>query len=367
MENTLRHRLERDASIVLDAAMGTELSRRGANTAPPLWSARALVEAPELVEKVHRENVAAGADILTIASFRLHARNLREDSCSLSQGELIAKAVDIARRAAAEVSSKVNRGVAPPERFELAQMHQAASESSSKMNGEAALRDVPKQEQRTARPSNGPTHPSKKIFSSVWIAGSLAPLEDCYRPDLVPSEAEISSEHSEMAAALAAQGVDLILVETMNSIRELVAATAAAVSTGLPVLASMVTDGEGRLLSGESIEDAADALLSLSPLPDALGINCVPARKLGADLARLSSASSGIPLLAYGNTGRALDESRGIFTEPIDPYEYAALARGWLAEGARIVGGCCGTNAAHVRALRSLFGERNSERPPTDR
>ena len=144
----------------------------------------------------------------------------------------------------------------------------------------------------------------------------------------------------------------------MNSIRELVAATGAAVSTGLPVLASMVTDGEGRLLSGETIEDAADALLSLSPLPDALGINCVPARKLGADLVRLSSASSGIPLLAYGNTGRTLDESRGIFTEPIDPYEYAALARGWLAAGARIVGGCCGTNAAHVRALRSLLDER---------
>ena len=166
-----------------------------------------------------------------------------------------------------------------------------------------------------------------------------------------------------MAAALAAAGVDLILVETMNSIRELVAATAAAVSTGLPVLASMVTDGEGRLLSGESIGDAARALLSLSPPPDALGINCVPARRIGGDLARLRAAAPGIPLVVYGNAGRALDESRGLFTEPIDPYEYAALARGWLATGARIVGGCCGTNAAHVRALRSLLDERPGVRP----
>jgi S-methylmethionine-dependent homocysteine/selenocysteine methylase len=169
-----------------------------------------------------------------------------------------------------------------------------------------------------------------------------------------------------MAAALAAAGVDLILVETMNSIRELVAATAAAVSTGLPVLASMVTDGGGRLLSRESIGDAARALLSLSPPPDALGVNCVPARRIGGDLARLRAAAPEIPLVIYGNAGRALDESRGIFTEPIDPYEYAALARGWLGAGARIVGGCCGTNAAHVRALRSLFGERK-ESPPPDR
>jgi homocysteine S-methyltransferase len=306
MLDDFRRRLGRGAPMVLDAAMGTELSRRGADTAPPLWSARALVEAPELVEAIHRENVAAGADILTIASFRLHRRNLRESSCSLSQGELVAKAVHIARRAASEISSP----------------------------------------------------PSKKIFSSVWIAGSLAPLEDCYQPARVPKQESIlSSEHSEMAATLAAAGVDLILVETMNSIRELVASTAAAVSTGLPVLASMVTDGQGRLLSGESIGDAASALLSLSPPPDALGVNCVPARKLGGDLVRLAAASPGTPLFAYGNTGRALDESRGLFTEPIDPYEYASLARGWLGAGARIVGGCCGTNAAHVNALRSLLDE----------
>jgi S-methylmethionine-dependent homocysteine/selenocysteine methylase len=322
MRNAFRQRLEQDAPIVLDAAMGTELSRRGANTAPPLWSARALVEAPELVEAVHRENVAAGAEILTIASFRLHGRNIRESSCSLSQGELIAKAVDIARRAASEISSKVNSKA--------------------------------QQGRPEGRPSDATTHPSKKLFNAIAIAGSLAPLEDCYRPDLVPSEAESSSEHSEMAAALAAAGVDLILVETMNSIRELVAATAAAVSTGLPVLASMVTDGGGRLLSRESIGDAARALLSLSPPPDALGVNCVPARRIGGDLARLRAAAPEIPLVIYGNAGRALDESRGIFTEPIDPYEYGALARGWLGAGARIVGGCCGTNAAHVRALQSL-------------
>ena len=325
MPNAFRERLERGAPIVLDAAMGTELSRRGADTAPPLWSARALVEAPELVETIHRESVAAGAEILTIASFRLHARNIRESSCSLSQGELIASAVTLARRAMSEFSSKVN------------------SEAQ--------------QETRAAHPSGGPTHPSKKIFGDVWIAGSLAPLEDCYRPDLVPSEAEISSEHSEMAAALAAAGVDLILVETMNSIRELLAAATAAVSTDLPVIASMVTDGQGHLLSGEPIGDAASALLSLSPPPDALGINCVPARKLGGDLARLAAAAPGVPLAAYGNTGRALDEGRGLFAEPIDPHAYAALARGWLGAGARIVGGCCGTSAAHTRAVARLLRE----------
>jgi S-methylmethionine-dependent homocysteine/selenocysteine methylase len=302
MGPTFRQRLHEGSPLLLDAAMGTELARRGADTSPPLWSVRALYEAPEFVEAIHRENLDAGADVLTIASFRLHARNVRRappgvffesESCSR---HALAEAVRLARRAAEGVSAR------PP-----------------------------------------------------WIAGSLAPLEDCYRPDLVPPEAEILSEHAEMARRLADAGVDLILVETMNTVREASAAASAAAETGLPVVVCLVTDGAGRLLSGEPIEEAAAALLAVRPLPEALGVNCVPARRLGADLARLRAAAPGLPLAAYGNTGRALDEARGLFTEPIDPEEYAALASGWLSLGARLVGGCCGTTAAHTRALRAII------------
>ncbi len=104
-----------------------------------------------------------------------------------------------------------------------------------------------------------------------------------------------------MAAALAAAGVDLILVETMNTVREAAAAARGAAATGLPVVVSCVTDGGGRLLSGEPVEDFARALLSLPVPPDALGINCVAARSLSGDLARLARAAPGVPLAAYGN------------------------------------------------------------------
>jgi methionine synthase I (cobalamin-dependent) len=193
---------------------------------------------------------------------------------------------------------------------------------------------------------------------SLWVAGSLSPLEDCYRPDLVPPDDALAREHREMAEALAFAGCDLILVETMNAVRELVAATRAALATGLPVVASMVTDGKGRLLSGEPIEEAARALLTLVPCPDAVGINCVPARAIGADLARLRAAAPGMPLAVYANTGRALDEAKGLFTDPATPEEYARLAAGWLAGGGvALVGSCCGTTAEHTRALRHLLDD----------
>jgi S-methylmethionine-dependent homocysteine/selenocysteine methylase len=258
--------------------------------------------APALVREIHDENVAAGADVLTANTFRLHKRNIeREPGGFFIKGKketstrhLIAKAVSLAREAAE-------------------------------------------------------TSPARHI----WIAGSLAPLEDCYRPDLVPDDSALEREHSEMAEALARAGCDLILVETMNAVRELVAATHAALRTGLPVVASMVTDGDGRLLSGEPLNGAARALLALSPPPDVLGVNCVPARVIGSDLARLRAAAPGVPFCVYANTGRALDEAGSLFTDPIGPEAYSDLARGWLQLGVALVGSCCGTTAAHTRALRS--------------
>ena len=313
-----RERLRSGPPLVLDAALGTDLLARGARLPAPLWSAQALLDAPDLVEAIHRENAQGGADVLTIASFRLHGRNVRESSCSLSQRELIERAVNAARRATSESPSKVN-------------MEEAAAPPAS-----------PQQGRRAGRPTGGATRSSGKIPGSVSIAGSLAPQEDCYRPDRVPKQEDILlSEHSEMAAALAAAGVDLVLVETMNTVREAVAAARAAAATGLPTVVSCVTDGAGRLLSGERVEDFARALLALPSPPSALGINCVAARALGADLARLAAAAPGVPLAAYGNA----------FGDRVPPEEYAALALGWIRDGAGLAGGCCGTTAAHTRAV----------------
>ncbi|MGH9316974.1 MAG: homocysteine S-methyltransferase family protein, partial [Thermoanaerobaculia bacterium] len=167
--------------------MGTELERRGVSTRLPLWSARALLEAPDVVRAIHRDDVAAGADILTANTFRTHRRTLAREGMGERAAELTRTAVALAREAA---------------------------------------RDAGRQ---------------------VFVVGSLAPLEDCYRPDLVPDEDALGKEHVAQAAALSSAGVDAILVETHNTVRELDAAVRAAQATGLPVIASTVTDGEGHL------------------------------------------------------------------------------------------------------------------------
>ena len=170
--------------------------------------------APAAIREAHAEEAGAGADILTANTFRTHARTIARAALPESAKALTHLAVSLAREAAASAD----------------------------------------------RP--------------VAVFGSLSPLEDCYRPDLVPDDASLEREHSSQARALAEAGADGILVETHNTVRELVAACRAAKETGLPLVASMVTDGNGTLLSGEPISHAVAALEPLAP--DALGINCVP-------------------------------------------------------------------------------------------
>jgi S-methylmethionine-dependent homocysteine/selenocysteine methylase len=132
-------------------------------------------------------------------------------------------------------------------------------------------------------------------------------------------------------------------------VREAVVALAAARETGLPVLVSFVCGSEARLLSGELL---AQALCAVAPLePDAVGVNCLPPSAVGACLPELAAA--GMPFAVYANLG-APDPDGGFTTsEHTTPTAFADLADGWRQAGAAIVGGCCGTRPAHVRALRA--------------
>ena len=280
-------RLHSLAPLLLDGATGTELERRGVRTALPLWSAHALVEAPEVVERIHRDYVAAGAEAITANTFRTHRRSLAKGGMDARTVALTRSAVEIARRAARDAGRR------------------------------------------------------------VWVLGSAAPLEDCYRPDLVPGDAELAREHAEHARVLAAAGVDAILVETMNCVREAAAAARAGLATGLPVLVSFACDGTARLLSGERLADALDAVEPL--VPHALLVNCLPPRSVPACLAVL--ARSGLPFGAYANLGAPDDVTGFTRSDECSPPEFAEHAAAWCAAGARIVGGCCGTGPEHVRAV----------------
>jgi S-methylmethionine-dependent homocysteine/selenocysteine methylase len=285
----LRVRLLEARPLLLDGATGTELERRGSPTGLPLWSAHALLEDPGLVQRIHADYAAAGADVLTANTFRTQRRTLARGGVGERAAELTSTAVALARRAAAEAGDR--------------------------------------------RP--------------VFVVGSAPTLEDCYRPDLVPDDAALAREHAEHAAHLAAAGVDAILVETMNTVREAVAAARAARGVGLPALVSFVCWDGPALLSGESLRRAVAAVRPEEPI--ALLVNCLPPSNVAACLPELSA--SGLPFGCYANLGAPDDETGFARSEECSPEQFADGASGWLDAGARIVGGCCGTTPAHIREI----------------
>lgn len=189
----------------------------------------------------------------------------------------------------------------------------------------------------------------------VLVAGSIAPLEDCYRPDLVPAETELEDEHGELASRLAAAGVDLLLLETMNTAREAAAACKAASATGKDVCVSLLCTVQADLYDGSQISDVVRALIPLRPT--AFSVNCVSARSIVNAVRKVRAATS-LPVGVYANVGTPEQERGGEFTHDVSDEDYAAYASSWVAAGAQIIGGCCGTTPHTIetlcRALRRL-------------
>ncbi len=281
---------------LLDGAMGTELTRRGVNTALPLWSAHALDVAPEVVMHIHADYIAAGAQVVTANTFRTNPRALAKAGIAHRAQALTRRAVGLARRAIAATGQ----------------------------------------------------------LGKVRVAGSVAPVEDCYSPELAPSDAELEREHMVHARHLAEAGVELILIETQNTIREAVAAARAAAIVGLPFWVSFVLRDPHTLLSGEALSDAARAVLPFKP--SAVLVNCVPVEQIGPALVTLRALlPMSIAVGAYANVGHVDEQGNWTLERAVRPDTYAAFAQQWRAQGATIIGGCCGTTPEHIAALRAAL------------
>ena len=291
--------------LLLDGGMGRELRFRGVEIPETIWSANALLVAPDIVRQIHADYIAAGADVIITNTYGV----IRAD---------LAKA-----------------GIA--ERF--AELNLLACQLANKAR-EAAERPV-------------------------MIAGSLPPLRGSYRPDLVGDFADIEPLYAEQAALLAPH-VDLLLCETMSSAAEGRAAAVAACGAGKPVWVSWTLheDRSGHLRSGETIGQAVRALADL-PVSGFL-VNCCAPESITSAMRELKATGASY-VGGYANTFQPVptnwtldgaSETDGLLglRDDLTPVQYCAHAQQWLQAGATVIGGCCGTRPAHIAQLKkSLF------------
>lgn len=204
---------------------------------------------------------------------------------------------------------------------------------------------------------------------TVVAAGSMGPTGEILQPVGKLSFDDAVAAFAEQAQGLAEGGVDVLWIETMSSKEEVEAAVQGAAATGLPVVTCFSIDTNGRTMMGVTAQDIVSMQPTLDPLPVACGTNCGvgAAEVVTAILHMTRDFEEGSPmpiLVAKANCGipEYIDGQIVYNGTPELMAEYARLA--WAA-GATIIGGCCGTTARHVSAMRESLEAAEKEPPPS--
>lgn len=290
----LQKKLQKGQLILMDGAMGTEILNRGVPTTLPLWSADALLTNPDVVREIYEDYITAGAEIIITNTFSTTKRMFAKKG--------------IGRKA------------------------KAATILACKLAQEARK--------------------NVKAKHDVYIAGSASPLEDCYSPELTPSEKELEKEHDENVKHLKEGGVDFILIETMITLRETLAVLKAAKKYGLPAAVSFCVNDKQQLLGGEYLIEVIPVIEKYQPL--FIGVNCVSIAIATQTVQYLDNVTT-FPVSVYAQgDGEPEDDQGWKFNHKAIEKRYLKAARQWLKDGAQIVGGCCGTTPAYISSLQKI-------------
>jgi len=291
---------------LLDGGMSRELQRWGATLRQPEWSALALIETPQIVQTAHEAFLAAGAQVITTNSYAVVPFHLGEARFAAEGHTLAAGAAHLARAAA-------------------------------------------------------------ERFPGARVAGSLPPPCGSYMPEAF-SEAVARPILDVLVDAMKGD-VDLWLAETLSSLAEARTAVAAAAGSGKPVwLSFTLRDGAGAtheapmLRSGETVAEAARLAAELGA--QALLFNCSMPEVMeqAVAAARLAMADDPLPIGVYANALGSQDDD-GAANEVISevrtdltPAGYLRWVDRWISAGATMVGGCCGIESPHIKALAEYLG-----------
>ena len=289
--NKFLERLGAGEILVSDGATGSNLQKMGlkAGQAPE----DLIIDHPKILLELTRRFAQAGSDIILTCTFGGTRMKLKHSKYQDRAPELNIRAVELVRQAAASAGR-----------------------------------------------------------SDVLVAGSMGPVGDLLDP-YGPLEAEdVKATFAEQAKALADGGVDLLVIETMFALEEATAALEGAKSvTDLPIVVSFSYDRGTRSMMGVKPEDVMQLYAEMGA--NVVGANCgTTLENMEAIVTDYARSAPNFPLWAKPNAGIPhMDMQSGEGVYDMTPEDMANFARKYVALGARIVGGCCGSTPEHVAAI----------------
>ncbi|MCQ3937090.1 MAG: homocysteine S-methyltransferase [Chloroflexi bacterium] len=313
--NPIESLLQKQPLAIVDGALATELERRGCDLNDALWSAKILMEQPELIRQVHLDYFNAGADIAITASYQATVEGFAKRGLNRSEAlALIQKSVQLAQSARDEFWS--NEG-------------------------------------------------NRKNRAFPIVAGSIGPygafLADGseYRGDYKLTEKELMDFHRPRLETLIASGSDLAACETIPCLIE--AQALLQLLGKFPNTGAWFTftakDGE-HISNGERIADCA-AFLDQYPQVAAIGVNCSSPLFIPS-LIREIKKKTDKPIIVYPNSGEIYNPATNTWHGETSCESFGLQSKAWYENGARLIGGCCRTTPDHIREIKAWANQMQS-------
>jgi S-methylmethionine-dependent homocysteine/selenocysteine methylase len=289
--------------IFLDGALGSTLLDRANKSSSGLWSAQFLLDDPEAIKALYEEYIAIGSDLITTNTYSTIPSYLNKEKISAKMPELI----DIAGKLAKEVADR---------------------------------------------------------HEHVRVAGSLPPLEESYRPDLVLTEGEALPIYKTLIEGLLPY-VDIFLCETISSVQETqnVLKALDLYNKEIPIWLSwtLKEDKKDLLRSGESIEEAFKFAEKFNP--EAYLFNCTDPNAISSGLEVLQRLTDK-PIGGYPNVfsvpdGWTLDNDVETLKNDLTKESFSSFCKVWQEKGAFIFGGCCGVGPELMAEMIATLKQQN--------
>jgi 5-methyltetrahydrofolate--homocysteine methyltransferase len=253
------------------------------------------LDAPEVVLAIHREYAACGCDVLTTNTLTMNRIYIETHNIGLSVRDVNIAGVELAKQVAGD---------------------------------------------------------NQSVLGDMSSTGQLLEPYGTYK------ERHFYDAFKEQAEILAETGVDGFIIETMFDLREALCAIRACKEFLIPVIVSIAFQTEtngGRTMMGDTVEQCAKQLTDAGA--DVIGANCgdIDPVQMAAIVSFLKSATD-LPILAQPNAGKPkLIDNKTVFD--MDPQSFANGVAECIRQGARLVGGCCGTTPEHIRAIAKMLGK----------
>lgn len=304
--NPIENILQKFPLVILDGAMATELERHGCDLNDSLWSAKILMENPDLIKQVHLDYFAAGADCAITASYQ------------------------------ATIEGFVKKGLSETEALSLIQSSvRIAVKARDEFWGTA---------------ENRLNRPKPLVAASIGPYGAFLADGSEYRGDYQLAEEELIEFHRPRMKALIDAGADILACETIPCLSE--ARAIVRLLEEFPGSYAWISFSakDGRHISdGTPVTVCADWLDKHEQVA-AVGINCTPPKYTRTLIEDLQSRTAK-PIIVYPNSGEEYDAGAKVWHGASSEDTYGSSAYSWYESGARLIGGCCRTKPEDIKAI----------------